>query len=160
MKITDVAISVIANPHSEMVTAGVKGGRAAHDIVFLQIKTDEGLEGHAFAWGGRSGQATAHLIGSIIPPLLIGQDPLNREQLWQQVRRMDRWWGFLPIYAHGPVDVALWDLGAKAPQEPFCFGVKNPIRIDAEGFVHVPEGPGLGAEIDFDLLDNNLICKI
>jgi hypothetical protein len=64
MKITDVAISVIANPHSEMVTAGVKGGRAAHDIVFLQIKTDEGLEGHAFAWGGRSGQATAHLIGS------------------------------------------------------------------------------------------------
>ena len=118
MKITDVAISVIANPHSEMVTAGVKGGRAAHDIVFLQIKTDEGLEGHAFAWGGRSGQATAHLIGSIIRPLLIGQDPLNREQLWQQVRRMDRWWGFLPIYAHGPVDVALWDLGAKAAGLP------------------------------------------
>ena len=368
MKIIDIAIRVIANPHSEMVTAGVKGGRAAHDIVFLQIKTDEGLEGHAFAWGGRSGQATAHLIGSIIRPLLIGQDPLNRELLWQQVRRMDRWWGFLPIYAHGPVDVALWDLGAKAaglplyrllgayrtqlpayasslilptsdafveqakqyramgykaykihpwgdpardveacralrselgdemvlmsdpvagytqqqalrigrelerlnyywfeeplsdydiygyqelsraleipiagvestpgglfgttqyltqravdivrsdvswkggvtglmktaalceafgvncevhtttnalldaanlhvscairnceyfevliPQEPFYFGVKNPIRIDAEGFVHVPEGPGLGVEIDFDLLDNNVICKV
>ncbi len=118
MKITDIGISVIANPHSEMVTAGVKGGRASHDIVFLQIKTDEGLEGHAFAWGGRSGQATAHLIGSIIRPLLIGQHPLDRELLWQQVRRMDRWWGFLPIYAHGPVDVALWDLGAKAAGLP------------------------------------------
>ncbi len=46
------------------------------------------------------------------------------------------------------------------PQEPFSFGVKNPIKIDAEGFVHVPEGPGLGAEIDFDVLDNNLICKV
>ena len=118
MQITDVAISVIANPHSEMVTAGVKGGKASHDVVFLQIKTDEGLEGHAFAWGGRSGQATAHLIASIIRPSLIGQDPLNREQLWQQVRKMDRWWGFLPIYAHGPIDVALWDLGAKAAGLP------------------------------------------
>ena len=46
------------------------------------------------------------------------------------------------------------------PQEPFCFGVKNPIRIDAEGFVHVPEGPGLGMKIDFDLLDNHAICKV
>jgi len=26
--------------------------------------------------------------------------------------------------------------------------------------VHVPEGLGLGAEIDFDLLDNHLICKV
>lgn len=118
MKITEIAISVIANPYSEMVTAGVKGGKAAHDIVFIEIKTDEGLTGHAFAWGGRSGQATAHLIGSIIRPLLIGQDPLDRELLWQQVRRMDRWWGFLPIYAHGPIDVALWDLGAKAAGLP------------------------------------------
>src|ERR1022692_3463668 len=118
MRITDVEISVIANPLSEMVTAGIKGGKAAHDIVFLQVKTDAGLEGHAFAWGGRSGLATAHLIGNIIRPLLIGEDPLNRELLWQRVRQMDRWWGFLPIYAHGPVDVALWDLGAKAAGLP------------------------------------------
>jgi L-alanine-DL-glutamate epimerase-like enolase superfamily enzyme len=118
MRISDIAISVIANPFSQMVSAGVKGGKAAHDVVFLQIKTDEGLEGHAFAWGGRSGQATGHLIASIIRPLLVGQDPLDRELLWQQVRRMDRWWGFLPIYAHGPIDVALWDLGAKAAGLP------------------------------------------
>jgi L-alanine-DL-glutamate epimerase-like enolase superfamily enzyme len=118
MRITDVEISVIGNPLSPMVTAGIKGGRAAHDIVFLSVKTDEGIEGNAFAWGGRSGQATAHLIASIIRPLLIGEDPLNREQLWQSVRRMDRWWGFLPIYAHGPIDVALWDIGAKAAGLP------------------------------------------
>lgn len=118
MQITEVAISVIANPASGMVTAGIKGGKAAHDIVFLQVRTDAGLEGNAFAWGGRSGLATAHLIASIIRPLLIGEDPLNREQLWQSVRRMDRWWGFLPIYAHGPIDVALWDIGAKAAGLP------------------------------------------
>jgi hypothetical protein len=58
-------IRVIENPHSAAVTAGIKGGKASHDVVFLQIQTDEGIEGHAFAWGGRSGTATAHLIGSI-----------------------------------------------------------------------------------------------
>jgi len=118
MRITSIKIRVVRNPHSALVTAGIKGGYAAHDIVFLQIETDGGMEGHAFAWGGRSGLATAHLIGSIIRPLLIGEDPLCRELLWQKVRQMDRWWGFLPIYAHGPVDVALWDLGSKAAGLP------------------------------------------
>ena len=46
------------------------------------------------------------------------------------------------------------------PQDPFCFGARNPITIDKDGFVHVPNGPGLGVEIDFDLLDNNLICRV
>jgi L-alanine-DL-glutamate epimerase-like enolase superfamily enzyme len=101
-----------------MVTSGIKGGKAAHEIVFIRVKTDEELEGHAFAWGGRSGVATANLIGSIIRPLLLGEDPLDRELLWQRIRQMDRWWGFLPIYAHGPIDVALWDLGAKAANLP------------------------------------------
>lgn len=66
VKIVDIAIGVIANPYSEMVTAGGKGGKAAHDIVFIEIKTDEGLTCHAFAWGGRSGQATAHLENHLI----------------------------------------------------------------------------------------------
>ncbi len=118
MRIEEIKLSVIANPYCELLSAGLKGANAALDIVFIQIKTDEGLTGHSFGWGGRSGQATAHLIGSIIRPMLIGQDPLNRELLWQQVRRMDRWWGLLPIYAHGPIDVALWDLGAKAAGLP------------------------------------------
>ncbi len=118
MRIVDVKLSVIDNPHSHIVTAGIKGGKAVHQTVFVRVITDEGLEGHAFAWGGRSGVATAHLIASIIRPLLINEDPLNREYLWQKIRQMDRWWGFLPIYAHGPIDVALWDLGAKAAQLP------------------------------------------
>jgi L-alanine-DL-glutamate epimerase-like enolase superfamily enzyme len=118
MQITAIKIRVIENPHSAMVTAGIKGGKTSHDIVLLQVQTDAGIEGHAFAWGGRSGMATAHLIGSIIRPLLIREDPLLREMLWQKVRQMDRRWGFLPVYAHGPVDVALWDLAAKAAALP------------------------------------------
>ena len=32
------------------------------------------------------------------------------------------------------------------------------IKIDTDGFVHVPEGPGLGPEIDFDPLVDKVIC--
>jgi len=46
------------------------------------------------------------------------------------------------------------------PQEPFTFGVRNPIRIDAEGWVHAPQGPGLGADLDWDVLDNNTIAEV
>jgi len=118
VKITDLKITVVDNPHADQVTRGIKGGKAVHQIVFLRVLTDDGPEGHAFAWGGRSGLGTAHLIAAIIRPLLIGEDPLDRERIWQNIRQMDRWWGLLPIYAHGPVDVALWDLAAKAAGLP------------------------------------------
>ena len=36
------------------------------------------------------------------------------------------------------------------PEEQFEVLARNPIRIDAEGFVHPPEGPGHGLELDWD----------
>jgi L-alanine-DL-glutamate epimerase-like enolase superfamily enzyme len=32
--------------------------------------------------------------------------------------------------------------------------IKDKIRIDSEGYVHAPTKPGLGYEIDRDVLDN------
>jgi L-alanine-DL-glutamate epimerase-like enolase superfamily enzyme len=32
------------------------------------------------------------------------------------------------------------------------YGLLQDIEIDAEGFVHAPAGPGLGAQIDFELV--------
>jgi L-alanine-DL-glutamate epimerase-like enolase superfamily enzyme len=143
LRISDIKITVIDNPHRHLITKGIKGGTAVHQLVFLQVQTDEGYEGHAFAWGGRSGLATAHLIASIIRPLLIDEDPLNRELLWQKVRQMDRWWGFLPIYAHGPIDVALWDLAAKAvglPLYKFLGGFRD--RLPAYASSLILDSPG------------------
>ncbi len=33
-------------------------------------------------------------------------------------------------------------------------------RIDAEGNVHVPEAPGLGVELDWDVLDKHTVGKL
>ena len=35
------------------------------------------------------------------------------------------------------------------PYENFEYGAKNVIRTDKEGFVHAPEGDGLGVEMDW-----------
>ena len=46
-------------------------------------------------------------------PELIGENPLDREYLFQKLMRADRYSGHVPITAHGPIDVALWDITAK-----------------------------------------------
>jgi len=48
---------------------------------------------------------------------LIGQDPLNREYLWERVWELDRIERFAPNLTH-VVDVALWDIAGKQAQLP------------------------------------------
>ncbi|MBM3958382.1 MAG: mandelate racemase [SAR202 cluster bacterium] len=38
------------------------------------------------------------------------------------------------------------------PDHAQKYGLVKDIKVDAEGYVHAPTGPGLGAEIDFDLI--------
>lgn len=40
------------------------------------------------------------------------------------------------------------------PTEPYEFGTANPIRIEADGWVTAPAGPGLGIEVDWDAVDS------
>ncbi|MBI2503845.1 MAG: galactonate dehydratase [Candidatus Latescibacteria bacterium] len=64
--------------------------------------------------------------------------------------------GIAPHCAYGPINLAVsLQLGACTPnlviQEFQCLGegyLKEPFRLDAEGYVKVPEGPGLGVELD------------
>jgi L-alanine-DL-glutamate epimerase-like enolase superfamily enzyme len=39
------------------------------------------------------------------------------------------------------------------PEEPFRFPMKDPYPIDNAGVIHVPERPGIGVELDWDLID-------
>jgi len=44
--------------------------------------------------------------------------------------------------------------------EGIGFGLKTPIRLDAEGYVHPPDAPGLGVELDWDVLEDHTVCKL
>ena len=46
------------------------------------------------------------------------------------------------------------------PFDGIGFGLKEPITLDADGYVHPPEKPGLGVELDWDVLDDHTVCTL
>ena len=100
MKITDVELFVVERAPGQ-------------ELVFVAVRTDDGIDGHSMAWSAKGGRRIAEEIVAVIKPELLGEDPINREFLFHKVAKADRFGGHLPITAHGPIDVALWDIAAK-----------------------------------------------
>ncbi len=46
------------------------------------------------------------------------------------------------------------------PFDGIGFGLKEPITLDADGYVHPPDKPGLGVELDWDVLDNHTVSTV
>lgn len=80
----------------------------AHEAIasLVHIKTDEGLSGYAM--GG-----APEMLGPA-RQVLIGEDPLYRERIWQRLRQFQRLYGpALHDRYIGALDLALWDLAGK-----------------------------------------------
>lgn len=116
MKITEVNAYTVVEPvpHQFVWRAGLPGSGTTSETTWLCLRTDEGIEG----WSqiGR-GAIALDLIKRHIRAELIGQDPLQKEWLWHRMWEIDRIEEF-PIYMLGAVDVALWDITAKASGLP------------------------------------------
>ena len=112
------------------------------DIVLIRVLTDEGIEGNAFGYGIRSGEITAKMTVELLKPALVGEDPLDREKIWQKIRTLDRWLALFPIYAQGPIDVALWDIAGKAAGMPLfklIGGYRDNVRAYATAAWAIPD---------------------
>jgi len=118
MKITDVTVTLfkwndIPTTHYSALSGKI-GGES--DLGLVTISTDEGIDGHAFL--GSSSQPASLDTNSLIrylKPVLIGQNPLDREQLWQTLSQLVRKSGIRVI---GACDIALWDIAGKAANMP------------------------------------------
>ncbi len=82
-------------------------------VGLLRLRTDTELEG----WCLGVDEESARRIHKQCREVLIGADPMERERLWNELVRLDRF-GYLPHSVRGYVDVALWDLVAKACDLP------------------------------------------
>jgi L-alanine-DL-glutamate epimerase-like enolase superfamily enzyme len=112
MKIDDVSLTIFAwdnipatNYHTGTATAG------GSNLGLLRIHTDTGLEGHAFL-GSATNPASMdgpQLIRTL-KPMLMGQNPLERERIHAGMRLINRAVSYRTI---GAVDTALWDLAGK-----------------------------------------------
>lgn len=85
------------------------GGRSQLGLV--RVRTDGGPEGYAFLGSAmRGADLDAASLIRYLKPLVVGQDPLDRERLWQALWQRNR---ATTIRTIGAVDVALWDLAGK-----------------------------------------------
>src|SRR5215467_11421439 len=93
-----------------------------HHLVVARVHTDEGPSGlgYSLVFGGGGSLAVHTYLESRLTPLLIGEDPLFVERLWQKMFRGDR--GIkrqgVAAYAVSAVDIALWDLAGKVAGLP------------------------------------------
>ena len=119
MKITDVKITVWEwndiPPTRYTLNVKSSGTRSTH-MALVKIITDEGIEGHAFLGNALSSLGNdANVIIDRFKPMLVGQDPLAREKIFQRMST----WAMGPILrVIGAIDVALWDLAGKAAGIP------------------------------------------
>lgn len=92
-----------------------QGDWAVIEIVIVEIETAGGLIGFGECLARRGSPAYAQFIESVLAPLLVGQDMLDRRRLWRHMRSVltGRTGGML-IEAIAGVDIALWDLAGKA----------------------------------------------
>jgi len=118
VKITDVTLTLFAWDDIPTTTYGRHTGKfgGKSQLGLLAIQTDEGVVGHAFLGSAMRG---AHLDGqslvTALKPVVMGQDPLERERLYQGLMARTRQ---TTLRAIGAVDVALWDIAGKAAGQP------------------------------------------
>lgn len=96
--------------------------------LFLKVTTDSGIVG----WGEPVVEGRARTVATAIEEmsdLLIGQDPLRIEDLWQTMTRTTFYRGG-PVFASAVagVDQALWDIAGKHRNAPVHELLGGPVR--------------------------------
>jgi L-alanine-DL-glutamate epimerase-like enolase superfamily enzyme len=111
VSITDVSTTLLRHPDLPGIQdATIRHREVGRGALFVHIKTDSGEEGFAPAT-----PVARDIIERTLKPLLLGQDPLCIEKLWDDMFWRVRGYGRkgVAFCAISAVDTALWDLKAK-----------------------------------------------
>lgn len=156
MKIKDLRIQVIARGKEDF--GGIDATESASFFVkqmaqvpVLTIVTDDGIEGTSL---GTDGLRQAQYL-TAFRPLLLGEDPMYVEKIWQKMWAMSRI-AHLPDAALGTIDIALWDIIGKATNLPI-YKLLGAYRDKVRAYASViPFGQQWKVE---DFVKNALECK-
>jgi len=120
------------------------------DFALVKVQTDTGLTGWGEGFGYFCNEAVTALINRTIAPILVGRDFTNPEQLCDEIQRKMVLQGRYGIstFALSGVDIALWDLAAKAEQ------VSIGALLSAQQRTHIPAYASLVRYGDEDLVEH------
>jgi L-alanine-DL-glutamate epimerase-like enolase superfamily enzyme len=97
------------------------GAQAARSALLVEIETDDGIIGIGEAGvGGGAPVVTQTAIEQLLKPMLVGEDPLLIERLWQKMFERTRAGGRRGVVMHAisGIDIALWDIAGKVAGLP------------------------------------------
>ena len=119
MKITNVTVTlwewkdIPPTRYNKEIASDSSGST---EMALVSISTDEGINGYGFLGSALySGKKYAPFVVEELKPILMGEDPLARERLWQKMVQRVQGYNLLAV---GAVDVALWDLAGAAAGLP------------------------------------------
>jgi len=147
MKITEIKTFLMHAGAPPAGTIGLESGErsaslfARRNWLFVKVYTDEGVVGIGECSGWPRVIRTAV---EDIAPLLVGEDPMNIERLWQKVLVSTMGHGMTGTVGSGAmtgVDMALWDIKGKVLDTPVwnLLGGKVRERIRVYGHASTPE---------------------
>lgn len=118
MKITNVEPKIVSVPldvPKYIATRTIK----TREYLFAKITMDEGITGWGMTFSSLDGKLA---IEKELKPLLLGEDPFYVERLWEKMFNATVRWGRRGSYirAISAIDIALWDIMAKACRKPLC----------------------------------------
>ncbi len=121
MKITDVEAIVLRQP-----TVDSQKADGSQDALLIRISTDEGITGVGEVDSlppvikAIVEAPASHKIASGLRELLIGENPLEVDRLWQKLYRGSIYYGRRgpAIHAISGIDIALWDIKGQALRVP------------------------------------------
>lgn len=89
------------------------------NVCHVEVETDDGLIGYGFT-AIVEGEVVAHIVNAVAGPLILGEDPMANERIWERL-----YWKMSPrgqtgyaSHAIAAIDVALWDIKGKYLNQP------------------------------------------
>jgi D-galactarolactone cycloisomerase len=172
VKITRVEAFPLGIPLDEPLRWGAMVVHSKGGIV-VEVETDEGLVGLGEAgFSAEYFSTVGPIINKQLAPMLIGSDPLQIGEIWEQMYQATHLWGRRGVetYAISGIDIALWDLMGKVTGQPvhrllgstktsvrayFAPSLKPPAQMVpeaekavADGFTAMKLRVGLGLDTD------------
>ena len=150
MKISDIEVIEFRTwktGHGTRWGYGVEGKRRPSRNAITKISTDDGAAGYALG-GNRD------VMEQLIKPLLLGEDPLDREKLWNWLDQLTSRGPKLAERDMGLVDCALWDLAGRVtglPINKLLGGARDKVKAYAS------TAPNLGPPEVY--VEHALACK-
>jgi D-galactarolactone cycloisomerase len=110
--------------------------RTAH---IVEVQTDEGVTGWGECFGpGAIAIANKTIVEKVIQPMVLGDDPIDRDVIWHKVYNLLRDHGQkgMALQSLSGVDIALWDIAGKVANLPIhkLIGGAHRTRVDVYGY--------------------------